>query len=123
FGMDANAAVMGYDVPLSSMNFPEEEQCKLVAEDWKKISARSQALKKNVRKDAEDAQVTVPGKQTPTKGRRFSFFGSKGAKEAKSTGSTAMEKAEDKQEQPEKTMGAMDFNELVTINAGIISTN
>lgn len=119
-GLDALPAMMDYDAPVSAINFPDEAERKIVADDWKHISARSKALKKPAQKKAPSTPAPAPGKPAASKSKSFSLWGSKGAKDSKAA-SVPTEKTEE--EESERVMGAMDFNELVTMNAGIISAN
>jgi len=119
-GLDALPAMMDYDAPISAINFPDEAERKIVAEDWKHISARSKALKKPTNKKTGSAPAAAPAKPPASKSKSFSLWGSKGAKDSKAA-SVITEKTEE--EESERVMGAMDFNELVTMNAGIISAN
>ncbi|CAE7403204.1 SETD3 [Symbiodinium natans] len=117
--------MMDYDVPLSSVHFPEENDRKVVAEDWKQIAARSKALGKRAPTDTHGSQVPTPAKQVaPSKSKSFSLWRS--AKDSKTSAASAQisaEKVDGGEKQSGEALGGMGFSELVTMNAGIINAN
>ncbi|CAK9002322.1 unnamed protein product [Durusdinium trenchii] len=103
--------------------FPPEEQRRLVAEDWKRIQQRSKANKRATSATSaaisKNAAAQETSKRKGTKSMGF-WKTSKGAKEVK-------EKVEQQEEikelQEPNDAVAMDFHQLLAMNAGIIGAN
>jgi len=111
-----------------AVRFPEEEQRRMVATDWKRIQERSKAVKKTQATNEPAAEVKAAPKTTQSKSSKSSFWKSRGS--SSKTTDSAKEEAVKESEDPksqllsnQKAASAMDFTELFIMNAGIIGAN
>lgn len=99
-----------------AVRFPEEEQRRMVAGDWKRIQERSKAVKKG---SSATNEPKAAEKAAPKTTQKSSFWKSRGSS------SKTMDSAKEvvKESEDQKAASAMDFTELFTMNAGIIGAN
>lgn len=106
------------------VNFPREEQQQLMAGDWKRIQQRSKSLKK----PASPETVVDDKKEAAPAAKQKSSFWKRGSNASTSETKEPAEDAEENEKKQSytktaKNASAMDFSELVVMNAGIIGAN
>eukprot|EP00434_Breviolum_minutum_P001604 symbB.v1.2.001416.t1/scaffold74.1/size352168/9 len=112
-----------------AVRFPEEEQRRMVAADWKRIQERSKAVKKMQATNEPAAEAKAAPKTTEKSSQSKSSFWKSRGSSSKTTDSAKEEvvkESEDPKSQVlsnQKAASAMDFTELFIMNAGIIGAN